>query len=45
VDDGLGELNPALPSSGKPDARNDDDDEADNGSGGRDDGVRNQQHV
>jgi len=37
-------FNPALPSSGEPDARNDDD-EADNGSGGRDDGVRNQQHV
>jgi hypothetical protein len=34
-----------LPSSGRPDDRNDDADEAGNGSAQRDDGVGNQQHV
>jgi hypothetical protein len=44
-DDGLGDsLLSTLPSSGGPDARNDDH-EADNGSANRDDGVGNEQHV
>jgi len=44
-DDGLEQLVPGVPSSGGPDARNNDYDDADDGAGNRQNGWGNARHV